>query len=311
MCLPLKTDKGVMLASKNLRRKARHYVVSVDRAFDEIHSSEIVVAAVKREDSPEGSSTQAHDPGHPEGKQAGSRSPCPENVQLHSFEVWVPLSEIKSVKLLPLKASLAEETGTSTETAHEGDAATTALPEAFAALAASSCIGEPSTQYKNFCLVAGEVGVSVGSVYTSLTAFTDADSAGTTQLTASRLLLRKAGYELLDLGMNIPYKASLGAKPLPREVFLKLFRQLRDRKAEPLDATMQHCYESAQAAAQPPREAPEQPKGKWVRRGDEASRPSKEVVKKPSESAADTVNTLSLPAGFVRSVDLFRLLDVP
>lgn len=36
MCLFLDLEKGVLLASKSLRRKVRNFLVSVDRAFDEV-----------------------------------------------------------------------------------------------------------------------------------------------------------------------------------------------------------------------------------------------------------------------------------
>ncbi|CDI74167.1 hypothetical protein, conserved [Eimeria praecox] len=150
----------------------------------------------KREDSAEGSSNEVHGPNHTDPQQTVQQTDrgchCPEDVQLHSFEVWVPLCEIANIKLIPLKTST-EETGTSVETTPGSGADATALSTALTSLGSSPRIGEASTQFKDLCLVAGELGVSVGRVYTSLTAFTDADSAGTAQLTATRLLLRKAG----------------------------------------------------------------------------------------------------------------------
>ena len=151
----------------------------------------------QRENSPEGPPAETFAPNYPGAQQgtqqAGGGSPCPEDVHLHSFEVWAPLCEIGNIKLLPLKTPTAEETGTSFEAENRKGAPAPAVSEAVASLGSSPRIGEASTQYKDLCLIAGEVGVSVGRVYTSLTAFTDADSAGTAQLTATRLLLRKAG----------------------------------------------------------------------------------------------------------------------
>lgn len=110
--------------------------------------------------------------------------------------------------------------------------------------------------------------------------------------------------------MHLPYKASLGAKPLPREVFLEWFRRLRDRKAEPLDVTMQHCYELAEAAAKPQPKAAEQPEGQWPGGMDKTSHTdSNELIDDLSPSAAEKVNRQCVPPGFVRCVDLFRLLE--
>lgn len=53
MCLMLNTVKGTHPASKNLRRKARYFVVSLDKAFDEVrHASRpllVLVVLLSRE----------------------------------------------------------------------------------------------------------------------------------------------------------------------------------------------------------------------------------------------------------------------
>lgn len=177
------------------------------------------------------------------------REMCPDDVELHSFEVWVPLAALNAIKLLPLTPRRGESDDSMEPRGGEAAAAEAEVSKALASFGVSPRIGEASAKYKDLCLVAGEIGVAIGSVYTSLTAFTDADSAGTAQLAATRLLLRKAGYELMDLGMHLPYKESLGAETLPRAVFLRLFRRLRDRNASSLDATMQECCDAAQAGA--------------------------------------------------------------
>ncbi|TDH73386.1 hypothetical protein CCR75_006403 [Bremia lactucae] len=69
-------------------------------------------------------------------------------------------------------------------------------------------------------LVAGELGYTVGSVYTSLTGFSRASGAGTVQLHALSKLLYLAGFRMWDLGMSMDYKMSLGAKDLDRDSFL-------------------------------------------------------------------------------------------
>ncbi|KAK1935118.1 Leucyl/phenylalanyl-tRNA--protein transferase [Phytophthora citrophthora] len=70
-------------------------------------------------------------------------------------------------------------------------------------------------------LVAGELGYTVGSVYTSLTGFSRANGAGTVQLHALSKFLYLAGFKLWDLGMSMDYKMSLGAKDFERDDFLE------------------------------------------------------------------------------------------
>ncbi|OWZ19406.1 hypothetical protein PHMEG_0006366 [Phytophthora megakarya] len=70
-------------------------------------------------------------------------------------------------------------------------------------------------------IVAGELGYTVGSVYTSLTGFSRANGAGTVQLHALSKFLYLAGFKVWDLGMSMDYKMSLGAKDLDRDDFLE------------------------------------------------------------------------------------------
>ncbi|KAJ0401502.1 hypothetical protein ATCC90586_001534 [Pythium insidiosum] len=69
-------------------------------------------------------------------------------------------------------------------------------------------------------LVAGELGYTVGKVYTSLTGFSRVSGAGTVQLHALSKLLYLSGMELWDLGMSMPYKMGLGASDVARDEFL-------------------------------------------------------------------------------------------
>lgn len=104
-------------------------------------------------------------------------------------------------------------------------------------------------------LVAGELGYTVGSIYTSLTGFSSQDSAGSIQLSALGRLLSTLGFSLWDLGkrqlqgakhavlirnpyfgflitlgMEMPYKFSLGSKLMPRQQFLDHVRGVRETK---------------------------------------------------------------------------------
>jgi Leu/Phe-tRNA-protein transferase len=76
-------------------------------------------------------------------------------------------------------------------------------------------------------LAAGELGYTVGAIYTSLTGFTRQDSAGSVQLIALGRLLQQCGFAVWDLGMAMDYKASLGCQDVPRTTFLRLLHEHR------------------------------------------------------------------------------------
>jgi len=80
-------------------------------------------------------------------------------------------------------------------------------------------------------LVAGDLGYTVGAIYTSMTGFRKQHSkgAGEVQLVLTALFLKKLGYAWMDLGMNMKYKQHLGAHIVGRVEFAKLLRQWRDK----------------------------------------------------------------------------------
>jgi Leu/Phe-tRNA-protein transferase len=82
-------------------------------------------------------------------------------------------------------------------------------------------------------LVAGEIGVFAGGCYTSLTGFRRESGSGTVQLAATARYLEAVGAGLWDLGMPLDYKATLGARNVPRLEFLSLFRAARSLSPRP------------------------------------------------------------------------------
>lgn len=69
-------------------------------------------------------------------------------------------------------------------------------------------------------LVAGELGYTVGNIYTSLTGFSAQDSAGSVQLASVGRMLSKLGFALWDLGMDMEYKQGLGSHLMSRKDFV-------------------------------------------------------------------------------------------
>lgn len=83
-------------------------------------------------------------------------------------------------------------------------------------------------------LVAGEIGYTCGSIYSSATGFTQKDKfpgAGSVQLAALGRWLFRCGFSVWDLGMEMDYKCELGGKLVPRPEWAKRIREFRDREA--------------------------------------------------------------------------------
>ena len=79
-------------------------------------------------------------------------------------------------------------------------------------------------------LVGGELGYTVGSVYTSLTGFSKEDSAGSVQLAALGRLLSSVGFDYWDLGMEMDYKNGLGCHLMPRKQYRDYIISVRETK---------------------------------------------------------------------------------
>ncbi|KAL7527296.1 hypothetical protein ACHAWF_002125 [Thalassiosira exigua] len=79
-------------------------------------------------------------------------------------------------------------------------------------------------------LAGGELGYSVGGIYSSLTGFSDEDAAGSSQLVALGRLLTRCGFEYWDLGMDLDYKRRLGARLMRRADFVDEVKRSRIEK---------------------------------------------------------------------------------
>lgn len=114
-------------------------------------------------------------------------------------------------------------------------------------------------------LVAGEIGYTCGSMYSSCTGFALKDQypgAGTVQLAALGRWLASCGFALWDLGMELPYKLDLGGRSVPRAEWARRVRALREASAR-LVSPDGPAAEAARLITEPPEppDAPAEPDG--------------------------------------------------
>lgn len=84
-------------------------------------------------------------------------------------------------------------------------------------------------------LVAGEIGYTCGSIYSSCTGFAlkeEYSGAGSVQLAALGRWLAKSGFAIWDLGMELDYKLELGGQLVPRKEWIRTVRSLREPAVE-------------------------------------------------------------------------------
>ncbi len=77
--------------------------------------------------------------------------------------------------------------------------------------------------YREGKLVAGEVGVIMGRVYTSYSGFRTENSSGSIQIIKTAKYLEETGFAFWDLGMPLEYKYLFGAEDISKKEFVTLF----------------------------------------------------------------------------------------
>jgi Leu/Phe-tRNA-protein transferase len=82
--------------------------------------------------------------------------------------------------------------------------------------------------YQGEELVAGDFGSVCGRIYSSYSGFHTRSNAGNVQMALTAKYLEENGFAFWDLGMPLPYKTVLGAKNLPINEFIKLWRCYRN-----------------------------------------------------------------------------------
>ncbi len=85
--------------------------------------------------------------------------------------------------------------------------------------------------------VAAEIGYTVGRVYTSLSGYHTRNGSGWVQMVGLGRILQQRSAVFWDLGMDIPYKRRLGARPVARREFLQRYRTAAGTAARPTAAT--------------------------------------------------------------------------
>mmetsp|Transcript_40110 Transcript_40110/g.56507 ORF Transcript_40110/g.56507 Transcript_40110/m.56507 type:complete len:146 (+) Transcript_40110:464-901(+) len=78
-------------------------------------------------------------------------------------------------------------------------------------------------------MVGGELGYTVGTIYTSLTGFSNETNAGSVQLAALGKLLCQNGFTMWDLGMDMDYKQDLGTHLMPRSEYVAYVHRIRQQ----------------------------------------------------------------------------------
>lgn len=84
--------------------------------------------------------------------------------------------------------------------------------------------------WQNDELIGGAYGVAVGAVFCGESMFSSQPNASKVALVHLSKHIAALGFKLIDCQLVTEHLVSMGAKPIPREEFLKTLKQLRDIK---------------------------------------------------------------------------------
>jgi Leu/Phe-tRNA-protein transferase len=78
--------------------------------------------------------------------------------------------------------------------------------------------------YRDGKLVAGEIGVVAGKIYTSYSGFRTENNSGSVQIVKTAKYLEENGFHFWDLGMPLDYKYTFGAANISKSEFVELWQ---------------------------------------------------------------------------------------
>ena len=128
-------------------------------------------------------------------------------------------------------------------------------PAAKTAAAAAAGVRMHSFElWQDGCLVAGEIGYSMGACYTSLSGFfSKVSCGGDAPVRRDGARVEGLGYAFWDLGMVLPYKLRLGARTVARLKFLRSLAAARDcQPSSPLATAARRSVDELLGAPPPP-----------------------------------------------------------
>jgi Leu/Phe-tRNA-protein transferase len=88
--------------------------------------------------------------------------------------------------------------------------------------------------YRDGKLVAGEIGVVAGNVYTSYSGFRTENNSGRVQMIKTAKWLEERGFHFWDLGMPLEYKYTFGAEDICKDEFTERFLRAQTKNIFPV-----------------------------------------------------------------------------
>ena len=244
-------SRGSLHISKSTRKRSKKYQLTFNRAWNQViegcqaqhgdncwlHDSLVSSYQVIQERSKKQSATALSNGGNGSEVRPTSdeEGPCKATILESSYKCQIPV-RLYSVELWAVDHSRTLEREPTAAKAGQSSKKKTKGMEPQEK--------QQSQQSSPPRLVAGELGYTVGAVYTSLTGYSNESSAGSVQMAALGSALQQAGFTVWDLGMDMDYKRDLGACLVERDDFLQLVHTHRVSRDCPLphpDATPQNA----------------------------------------------------------------------